>query len=592
MTRYIQLGGLLILLSIPFIWNLSFIEILKLKTFDSLVPEKQASGYFSILSINEEDIEREGGYPFSRQRLAEIHNELLEKGAIGVGWVLSFPQPDRFGGDAEFASALSGSPSVLAMFENDNGSYPETTGTVILGDDVGGILASGVIQNIGPLKESSSQGIAVARTDIDNLVRRLPLLMRTPDGWVPAYGAEVLKILAGADTYVIKTSENGIEEIRARGLPPVSVDSLGRRWISYVDTPETNLYEMDVADKFVFVGFTARGIMPQIAVPNNKLLEPHKIQAALAESILIENSPYIPNWALAAEVLIFFAGTILTIILINSFGITLGITLTSLLFAGTGYLGLALIQRGLLVDVTWALISQFIVASAAFYLRFREQYKLRLQIKKQFERYLDPRQVKKLQKNPELLKLGGEKRVATYLFTDVRGFTSMSESLDPEKVTYIMNKALTAQQKAVQKHGGMVDKYIGDAMFAIFNAPLDLVNHANVAVDCALDIIKNMADLTSELESEGLPAVAIGIGVNTGESVIGNMGSESRFEFTAIGDSVNVAARLESATKERGVDLLIGEKTEVLCGHPLQKLKPIKVKGKEKALEIYTIGAQ
>ena len=590
MIRYIQLFGLFVLLSVPFVYRLDFIEVLKLRTFDSLVSEKDSSGYFSILSINEEDIEREGGYPLSRQRLAEIHNELLERGAIGVGWVLSFPQPDRFGGDEEFSIALARSPSVLAMFENNNGDYPETIGTVILGEDVGGILASGVIQNIEPLKESASQGIAVARTDIDNLVRRLPLLMRTPDGWIPAYGTEVLKILAGADTYIIKTNANGIEEITVRGLPPVSVDSLGRRWISYVDTPETNLYEMDVLDKFVFVGFSAIGIVPQVATPHG-LLEPHKIQAALAESILIENSPYIPNWSLAAEMLIFAVGVIFTAILINIFGISLGITFTSLLFIGTGYLGIYLIQRGLLIDVTWALISEFIVASAAFYLRFREQYKLRLEIKKQFEHYLDPRQVKKLQKNPEILKLGGEKRFATYLFTDVRGFTSMSESLEPEKVTYIMNKALTAQQKAVQKHGGMVDKYIGDAMFAIFNSPLDLINHPNIAVDCALEIIRNMSDLASELELEGLPPVAIGIGINTGDAVIGNMGSESRFDFTAIGDSVNIAARLESATKERKVDLLIGEATESLCGYRLKELEPIKVKGKEKELKIYTYEA-
>jgi adenylate cyclase len=587
LIRYIQLFGLFVLLSVPFVYRLGFIEVLKLRTFDSLVSEKDSSGYFSILSINEEDIEREGGYPLSRQRLAEIHNELLERGAIGVGWVLSFPQPDRFGGDEEFSIALARSPSVLAMFENNNGDYPETIGTVILGEDVGGILASGVIQNIEPLKESASQGIAVARTDIDNLVRRLPLLMRTPDGWIPAYGTEVLKILAGADTYIIKTNANGIEEITVRGLPPVSVDSLGRRWISYVDTPETNLYEMDVLDKFVFVGFSAIGIVPQVATPHG-LLEPHKIQAALAESILIENSPYIPNWSLAAEMLIFAVGVISTAILINIFGISLGITFTSLLFIGTGYLGIYLIQRGLLIDVTWALISEFIVASAAFYLRFREQYKLRLEIKKQFEHYLDPRQVKKLQKNPEILKLGGEKRFATYLFTDVRGFTSMSESLEPEKVTYIMNKALTAQQKAVQKHGGMVDKYIGDAMFAIFNSPLDLANHPNIAVDCALEIIRNMSDLADEFKAEELPPVAIGIGINTGYAVIGNMGSESRFDFTAIGDSVNIAARLESATKERKVDLLIGETTESLCRYSLKELEPIKVKGKEKALKIYT----
>ena len=213
---------------------------------------------------------------------------------------------------------------------------------------------------------------------------------------------------------------------------------------------------------------------------------------------------------------------------------------------------------------------------------------LLLSIKKQFEHYLDPRQVKQLQDNPELLKLGGEKRYATFLFTDVRGFTSMSERLEPEEVTYIMNKALTAQQKAVQKHGGMVDKYIGDAMMAIFNAPLDQDFHENKAIDCALDIQKNMEDLNIEMAEKDLPPVAIGIGINTGYAVIGNMGSESRFDYTAIGDAVNTGARLESGTKEAGVDLLIGYNTAIKSDYRLRLLEPLKVKGKDKPLEIYT----
>tara|TARA_R100000388_G_C7221576_1_gene149281 strand:+ start:335 stop:1045 length:711 start_codon:yes stop_codon:yes gene_type:complete len=208
-------------------------EILKLKTFDNFIKEKEESGNFVVLNIKEEDIANEGGYPLSRQTLAQIHINLLRQGALGVGWVLAFPQPDRFGGDFEFAEALSFSPSVLAMFEG-KGDYPPTIGTVILGEDTGGIMAKGVIQNIEILKQNASQGIAVARTDVDNLVRRLPLLMRTPDGWVSAYSTEVLKVLAGADTYVIKTNDNGVEEVRVRGLPPVKTDSLGRKWISWV----------------------------------------------------------------------------------------------------------------------------------------------------------------------------------------------------------------------------------------------------------------------------------------------------------------------------------------------------------------------
>ena len=579
---------LLLFLSLPLVYQSTPTEILKLKTFDAFVPDKQPSGYFTILNIDEDAIRNEGGYPLSRQTLAQIHINLLRQGALGVGWVIAFPQPDRFGGDSDFSQALSFSPSVLAMFENDNNEYPQTTGTVILGDDIGGLKSKGVIENIQILKTSASQGIAVANTDVDNLVRRLPLLLRSPDGWIPAFGTEVLKSIAGAYTNVIKTNATGIEEVRVKGLPPVKTDSLGRKWISWVKTPETTLSEMNVQNKFVFVGFTAKGIMPQIAVPNNRLLEPHKIQAALAESILIEDSPYIPDYSLAVELLILCLSVVFIYVLLHVLGFAWGLLSFVTITAVTFYFGFILIQKGILIDVTWTLISQFITGSTAFYLRFREQYKLRQQIKKQFEHYLDPRQVKELQKNPEKLKLGGEKRYATFLFTDVRGFTALSETLEPEEVTYIMNKALTAQQMAVQKHGGMVDKYIGDAMMAIFNAPLDLEHHENKAINCALDIQKNMEVLNDELVKKGIKPVTIGIGINTGYAVIGNMGSEQRFDYTAIGDAVNIGARLESGTKDAGVDLLIGYNTAINSDYTLKKLEPISAKGKKDPLQVYT----
>jgi adenylate cyclase len=554
-------------------------KILKLKTFDSFVVDKEESDNFVILNITEKDIANEGGYPLSRQTLAQIHINLLRQGAMGVGWVMAFPQPDRFGGDFDFTEALRFSPSVLAMFEG-KGEYPPTSGTVILGpEDTGGMMSTGVIQNIDVLKYNASQGIAVARTDVDNLVRRLPLLMRTPDGWVSSYGTEVLKVLAGADTYVIKTNDNGLEELRVRGLPAVPVDSLGRKWISWVDTPQTNLAEMDVENKFVFVGFTAKGISPQIATPVG-LLEPHKIQAALAESILIQDSPFIPDYALALEILIFLFSAVFVWLVLNVFGITWGVSFFVLVFVSTAFYGVFTIQKGILIDVTWALVSQFITATVAFYIRFREQYKLRQQIKKQFEHYLDPRQVKALQKDPGLLKLGGEKKKCTFLFTDVRGFTAMSESMDPESVITIMNMALTIQSEAVKKYGGMIDKYIGDAMFAIFNAPIDLDNHERAAVMCAKEI-------QDAFKSSSI-GVEIGVGINTGEAVIGNCGSSTRFDYTAIGSAVNIAARCESSCKTVGVDLIIAEETAKNCGFELKSLKPIEVKGISKPLNIYT----
>ena len=578
---------LVIVLFIPFITQINILQVLKLKTFDALVPEQEPSDYFTILNITEDDIANEGGYPLSRQTLAQIQINLLRKGAIGVGWVIAFPQPDRFGGDFEFSEALSFSPSVLAMFEG-NGEYPPTTGTVILGDDIGGLKAQGVIQNIDILKQNANQGLAVARTDVDNLVRRLPLLMRTDDGWVASYGTEVLKVLAGADTYVIKTNVNGIEEIRVKGLPPVKVDSLGRKWISWVDTPQTNLAEMDVENKFVFVGFTAKGIMPQIAVPNNKLLEPHKIQAALAESILIQDSPYIPDYAIAVEAVLLISLILLTWVLINIFGISLGILFTGLLFFSTAGSGYYFIQQGLLIDVTWSLISQFITASTAFYLRFRQQYKLRQQIKAQFGKYLDPRMVKKLQDNPELCQVNGKRVDCSIIFTDLRGFTSLSESVEPEMVTYIMNSVLDVQVQAANKYFGCTDKFIGDAGMFHWNTIIPQDDHHNLALQAAKEIEKNIDQLNIKFAEENIPKVAIGIGVNSGICIAGNFGATDRFAFSLIGDPCNVAARLESSTKVAGVGVLIGEETAKYSNFELQSLKPIEVKGKAKPLQVYT----
>jgi len=575
---------ILIILGLPLVFQSTPTEILKLKIFDAFVQTPEPSGYFTILNITEEDIDAEGGWPIPRQRLGNIHAELIEKGALGVGWVVSFPHPDRFGGDRFFAESLKYGTSILASFEYPNQIYPKTVGTVIKGPDVGGMLAKGVVQNTHKLRNDYIQeGISAAPTDLDNLVRRIPLLFRTPDGYVSSFGTEVLKSLAGAKTYIIKTNELGIEEITVQGLPPVKTDSLGRKWISWVKTPETNLQEMDVEGKFVFLGITAPGIMPQVATPAG-LLEPHKIQAALSESILIQNSPRIPEWHLAAEILILGIFITLTWLTINYLGVVKGLSIATILLFTTGFSGVFSIQKGILLDFSWTFISQIITSTVAFYINYKKQYKLRQQIKKQFEHYLDPRQVKQLQDNPELLKLGGEKKYCTFLFTDVRGFTSLSEKLEPEEVTDIMNRVLTEQVNCIQAHGGMVDKFIGDACMAIFNAPLEIDDHEKRAVACAQDMRTAIRMLQKELPEP----IAIGIGVNSGEAVVGNMGSNTRFDYSAIGDAVNTAARLESATKEAGVDILIGEATIKKTQNGVFH-KKIYVKGKKKPLKVYTI---
>lgn len=586
------IGCVALLLFTALIYPPTLIEVIKLRTFDALVETEQPTGNIVLLNLTEEDIHNEGGWPFPRERLAEIHVDLLNAGAASVAWVAVFSEPDRFGGDGIFARALSYYPSVIAMFETEGyKEIPQTEGTVILGDDVGGIEATGVTQNIQVLRDVSLQGIVSAPVDVDNLVRRMPLLMRSPDGWMASFGTQLLKAVTGTNTYVIKTSVSGIQEVRVKQLNPIPTDSHGRVWVNWVEVDSTSLEAMDVEGKMVIVGTTAKGILPQVATPKG-LLYPHQIQAALAETILHASDkrmPAIPPIAMFCEAVVFLVGVFLVFLALNYLGVYAGLILSVGVMSSTALLGVYLIRQGVLIDVTWPLISEFVVASTTFYLNYKEQYKLRQQIKKQFEHYLDPRQVKRLQENPELLKLGGEKRYCTFLFTDVRGFTALSESVTPEEVTYIMNRALTAQQAAVAQYGGCVDKYIGDAMMAIFGAPIDLEGHEDKAIECAKQIAINMEELNVEFAAKGLPPIKIGIGINSGEAIIGNMGSEQRFDYTAIGDAVNVAARLESGTKAAGVDVLIGFSTRKGSSIKLKPLSPIEAKGKAQKLKVYTL---
>lgn len=574
------------------VYQPTLVEVIKLRTFDALVKTEQPTGNIVLLNLTEDDIHNEGGWPFPRERLAEIHVDLLNAGATSVAWVAVFSEPDRFGGDGIFARALSYYPSVIAMFETDGyKEIPQTEGTVILGDDVGGIEATGVTQNIQVLRDVSLQGIVSAPVDVDNLVRRMPLLMRSPDGWMASFGTQLLKAVTGTNTYVIKTSVSGIQEVRVKQLNPIPTDRHGRVWVNWVKADSTSLEAMDVEGKMVIVGTTAKGILPQVATPKG-LLYPHQIQAALVETVLHASNkrmPAIPPIAVFCEAVVFLVGVFLVFLALNYLGVYAGLILSVGVMSSTALLGVYLIRQGVLIDVTWPLISEFVVASTTFYLNYKEQYKLRQQIKKQFEHYLDPRQVKRLQDNPELLKLGGEKKYCTFLFTDVRGFTALSESVTPEEVTYIMNRALTAQQSAVAQYGGCVDKYIGDAMMAIFGAPLDLEGHENKAIECAKQIEINMEELNVEFAAKGLPPIKIGIGINSGEAIIGNMGSEQRFDYTAIGDAVNIAARLESGTKAAGVDVLIGFNTRKGSNIKLKPLSPIEAKGKAEKLKVYTI---
>jgi adenylate cyclase len=264
------------------------------------------------------------------------------------------------------------------------------------------------------------------------------------------------------------------------------------------------------------------------------------------------------------------------------------------ILGGIAYFSVYKYTSGLvLLDATFPVLSGFLVFTQASFNNFYKQYKLREQIKKQFEHYLAPAMVKKLQKDPSLLRLGGDTRTMTYLFSDIRGFTPISEQFktDPQGLGKLINRYMTPMTDLVMRKEGTIDKYIGDALMAIWNAPLDVENHAQLAIDTAMEMEVELKKLNKELKEDNLMELGVGIGINTGDAVVGNMGSNQRFDYTVLGDSVNLAARLEAQTKEYGVFFMFTEHTlnEIVLPQGLVMLDKIAVKGQTAPVTIYTI---
>jgi adenylate cyclase len=263
-------------------------------------------------------------------------------------------------------------------------------------------------------------------------------------------------------------------------------------------------------------------------------------------------------------------------------------------FLGGSYYGSFYLftEYSYLVDWSWPALTVFVAWSSSAFLRFMQEYKLRQQIKKQFEHYLDPRQVAILQKNPEKLKLGGERKEMSFLFMDIVGFTPISEHYknndDPEGLCEVINDYLDRMTKIVQNNGGTVDKYMGDCIMAFWNAPLDCENHAQMAVKTSIECADETEKMKAEFKEKGLPDINIGSGVNTGECIVGNMGSTTRFDYSVIGDAVNLAARLEAQTRNYpNCTTLYSQYTKDLIDIPSDELDRIKVKGKEELITIY-----
>jgi adenylate cyclase len=452
-----------------------------------------------------------------------------------------------------------------------------------------------------PLLGDNVDGVGVVNTtpEIDGVVRRLPLLMRVGEEVYPSVALEVIRVAVGDPSYQVKASEGGVIALRVPKFKTVKTDQYARIWLRWNKEFEKISITDDfssVAGKTVIIGNTAEGIGTIIATPRGEQYS-HTAMAVSLQTVL--NGENIVRLDTATFLEYVAAGVLALIIIVLAafapYWLVGAVLLT--VWTSTAYGAYFYFTRHLqLWDASWIILVTTITGFHAVFNRFVKEFSLKQQIKKQFGTYLSPDMVAQLQKNPDLLKLGGDSRELSIMFTDVRGFTTISEHYgrDVQGLTKIMNRYMTAMTAEILENKGTIDKYIGDAQMAFWNAPLDDPNHAENAVNTAIKMLKSLERFNEEIQQEGIPAFGMGMGINTAEVVVGNMGSDQRFDYTCLGDGVNLAARLEGQSKNYGVFIVLGEETAKQVDNKIDvfELDCIAVKGKTIGVRIYTVGTE
>ena len=598
--------GLLTLTVLTFIgFNDPYLkEILRLKSFDYLhqYETKELSPDIGVVTIDELSIEKHGQWPWDRRILADLVLKLREAQVGIIVMPILFSEYDRMGGDEEFINTINQMGVVVAQVGTTQiNKNAVSRGVAKIGDPLPwmyewpGML--GPIQEIGEYAD----GVGVINTapEIDGVVRRVPLIMRIGEETYPSMALETIRVATGDPSYQIKATEGGIVAVRVPGYDTIETDQHARIWLRWnkefdtISASEEDFSEF--AGRTVIIGITAEGLNSIIATPLGEMYD-YQLSASTLQTVLDGDQINRYDYSLLLELLVSILLGILIVILARFtpywfIGLTLITFYVILVFTSyflfTKYL--------ILADVSWAIICLTIVGMHSIFNRFVLEFQLKQQIRKQFETYLDPRQVALLQKDPSKLVLGGDRREMSFLFMDIIGFTPISEYYknkdDPEGLVKLVNEFLDDMTKILLNNGAMIDKFMGDCIMAVFNAPIDMEDHAEMAVKSAIEIEAKTKELKALYKERGLPDINVGTGVNTGTAIIGNMGSTNRFDYSVIGDAVNLAARLE-ATAGRGdykdcPTLYSSYTQEKLKNIKSVEVDKIKVKGKEELITIF-----
>ena len=583
------------------------VEQTRLNVFDQYIQSipEQISKDVVLLNIGEESLENLGQFPWPRQTYAQMISDLRAAGAGMIVFTIMFPEEDRFKGDETFASWMKDNGIILAQDADARGRSEKapyvgyaTFGTADPLDFI--YKYKGLITNIDVLEENAwGVGLINASPEVDNITRRIPLISQINNQLYPSLALETVRAMQNKKSYTVKANEAGIESIVLRPFE-IPTDADGSIWLKWNSKfPEIEYKRLGdnlgpLNGETVIVGVSAKGLANQISTPAG-LIYPHQLQANTLQTIISENPISRPLWTTTVELAIMSIGGLIIILSMYYLPIWISGLLFVSLSAGSGYLSWSLWSESqILLDLSSILILYILLLTSTGFNNFYRQYMLRQQIKKQFGTYVSPDLVKELQQNPDLLRLGGDQRYMTFMFMDIVGFTPISEHYktlnNPAGLVDLINNYLDRMTKIILKNGGTIDKFMGDCIMAFWNAPLRCEDHAARAIDTAQEILEAADEFIIELESKGLPRIDIGIGINTGECIVGNMGSEARFDYSVIGDAVNLASRLEGQTRNYdGVRVLLGQETHYSCpARDVQFVDSIKVKGKSEAIKVYT----
>ena len=591
MTKFIT-----ILLAIGlFIWNPYPLKILELQSFDWLMktqPEVQNQNIV-LVDIDEEIVEAYGGYPLPRTLFAAM----IDRTSGVPGFTILMPDPDLRdnANDIVLSNALSARPTVLAFAASTQATeLGPHVGTAQIGGDPTKwtINYQGILRQTTMLSHAAEgKGIVSVRSELDGVVRRIPLVVGSNKEVYPSFALEMLRLGTGDISYQIRTGEYGIEWVRVPAYNKMNTDANGSIWlntnIKFHRQTASEFMSNPMQAPFVIFGVTAEGVVNPVPTASGAKY-PHELQANILHNLIEGKAPSVPNWSAGVE--LGAAVLALLVLLLTASRVYLSLPTLLLVVGGSLYGAWYAFQSSYLFDVSGIIIISVLFWSIESFRNFMKTYFEKMEIKRQFGTYVSPALVKKLQKDPTLLRLGGSTKRMTFLFSDIRGFTPISEKYqsDPQGLTKLINRFLNNQTEIILKHGGTIDKYMGDCIMAFWNAPLDVDDQVENATKAVLEMRVALGELNERLKEEGLDQINTGAGINTGLCVVGNFGSSTRFDYSVLGDSVNLAARLESSCKEYSTDLIISEHS-LLDTYEYEFLDEVTVKGKSEPVKIYTI---